>query len=154
MKQKRREGVLRDSQQGFTLIELLVVMIIIGLLATLVGPKMFKQVGQAKIKTAKGQIAMFETALDAYRLDVGRYPERLQDLVMKPTDVDEGKWFGPYLRKEIPKDPWDNEYHYARQEDDYVLQSYGADGQPGGDGENADIPEGAGMHEGSVVPAG
>jgi len=154
MRKKRGERALRNSQQGFTLIELLVVMIIIGLLATLVGPKMFRQVGQAKIKTARGQIALFGTALDAYRLDVGRYPERLQDLVVKPSDVDEGKWFGPYLRNVVPKDPWDREYQYAKKEDDYVLQSYGADGQPGGEGENADIPGDADTHDGSVIPAG
>jgi len=92
---------------GFTLIELLIVIIIIGLLAALVGPKLFGKVSVAKLKAAKAQIELFGTALDALRLDVGRYPtteEGLKALREKPSDMT--GWKGPYLPKEIPVDPW------------------------------------------------
>ncbi len=134
-KKSRRRG-------GFTLIELLVVMLILGLLAALVGPKLFGKVGKAKIKAAKAQISLIEDALDAFRLDVGRYPtteEGLQALVEQPSGVD--KWDGPYLKKKVPKDPWDHDYVYKCPGDhgDYDLYSLGADGEEGGEGENADI---------------
>ena len=94
----------RNRKAGFTLIELLVVMLILGLLAALVGPKLFGKVGKAKIKAAKAQISLIEDALDAFRLDVGRYPtteEGLQALVEQPSGMD--KWDGPYLKKRYPK---------------------------------------------------
>jgi general secretion pathway protein G len=132
----------RNRKAGFTLIELLVVMLILGLLAALVGPKLFGKVGKAKIKAAKAQISLIEDALDAFRLDVGRYPtteEGLQALVEQPSGMD--KWDGPYLKKKIPKDPWDHEYVYKcpGEHGDYDLYSFGADGEEGGEGENADI---------------
>ena len=143
---------MKTLGRAFTLIELLVVMIIISMLAALVGPKMFKKLGKAKIQAAEGQIHLFEMALDTYRLDTGRYPEKLEDLVNKPGGED--FWDGPYLKKGIPKDPWGNNYHYARSGDDYVLQSYGADGQPGGEGEDADVPPDNEMQTGTVVSPG
>jgi len=130
-------------QRGFTLIELMVVMIILGLLAALVVPKMFGRIGQAKQKAAYAQIELFGTALDSFYLDVGRYPtteEGLQALITPPQGV-EG-WNGPYLKKsEIPLDPWNNPYHYESpgKYGDYDLYSYGADGVEGGEGENQDI---------------
>ncbi len=132
----------RDRKAGFTLIELLVVMLILGLLAALVGPKLFGKVGKAKIKAAKAQISLLEDALDAFRLDVGRYPttdEGLQALVEQPSGVE--KWDGPYLKKKVPKDPWDHDYIYKcpGEHGDYDLYSLGADGEEGGEGENADI---------------
>ena len=132
----------RNRKAGFTLIELLVVMLILGLLAALVGPKLFGKVGKAKVKATKAQISLIEDALDAYRLDVGKYPtteEGLQALVEQPSGVD--KWDGPYLKKRIPKDPWDHEYVYKcpGEHGDYDLYSLGADGEEGGEGENADI---------------
>jgi general secretion pathway protein G len=130
------------KKQGFTLIELLIVMVIIGLLAALVGPKLFGKVSLAKLKAAKAQIELFGTALDALRLDVGRYPtteEGLKALREKPSDMN--AWKGPYLPKEIPTDPWGKAYVYKSpgEHGDYDLISYGLDGVEGGEGENQDI---------------
>jgi general secretion pathway protein G len=129
-------------EKGFTLIELLVVVIIIGLLASLVAPKFFGKLGASKQKTAKAQIELFGSALDSFRLDVGRYPtteEGLNALREKPSSVE--KWQGPYLPKAIPKDPWGRDYVYKcpGEHGEYDIISYGLDGQPGGEGENADV---------------
>jgi general secretion pathway protein G len=129
-------------EKGFTLIEILVVVIIIGLLAALVGPKLFGKVGIAKQSAAKAQIELFGTALDTFRLDIGRYPtaeEGLKALREKPSGV-EG-WQGPYLPKEIPIDPWGTPYVYKSpgEHGDYDLISYGLDKVEGGEGENQDI---------------
>ncbi|MEW6077241.1 MAG: type II secretion system major pseudopilin GspG [Thermodesulfobacteriota bacterium] len=130
------------NEKGFTLIELLIVMVILGLLAALVGPKMWNKVGSSKLKAAKAQIALFETGLDTYRLDVGRYPTTPQGfgaLRVKPEGVD--GWDGPYLAKEIPLDPWGRSYVYESpgRHGDYDIYSLGADGQPGGEGEDRDV---------------
>ena len=139
---KRLKTKRPNNQKGFTLIELLIVMIILGLLAALVAPRMFGKVGTSKQKAAKAQISLFETALDTYRLDVGEFPtsdQGLQALREKPSDVDD--WDGPYLPKEIPNDPWGNAYEYRHpgEHGDYDIISYGADGQPGGEEEDADV---------------
>ena len=130
--------------RGFTLIELLVVLVILGLLAGLVGPQVLKYLGGANTKAAKLQIEDFSTALDAFRLDMGRYPttnEGLQALVTQPSGVN--RWNGPYLRKNtIPKDPWGNDYQYrapGQHGGAFDLYSLGADNADGGDGENQDV---------------
>lgn len=128
---------------GFTLIELMVVMVILGLLAALVVPKMFGKIGKAKQKTAFVQIELFGTALDSLSLDTGRYPttsEGLQALITQPGEMEE--WDGPYLKKmEIPLDPWGKPYHYEApgSHGDYDLFSFGADNAEGGEGKNQDI---------------
>lgn len=132
----------RRSNRGITLIELLVVMVIIAMFATLVGQRLFKSVERAKQTTAKAQISEFETVLDVFRLDVGRYPgtdEGLQALRVSPGGA--GNWDGPYLRKDVPLDPWGHPYvyRYPGQHGDYDLMSLGGDGQEGGVGDAADV---------------
>lgn len=131
----------RSNQKGFTLIELLIVMIILGLLAALVAPKMFQKVGSSKQKAAKTQIALFGTALDTYRLDLGHYPSSDEGLQALRTNPGDDNWDGPYLPKDIPKDPWGQEYVYQSpgEHGDYDLYSLGADKQEGGEGEDADV---------------
>jgi general secretion pathway protein G len=137
---------LGDRRQGFTLIEILVVIVVIAILATLVAPNIFQHVGAAKSATAKSQIEMLGAALDAYRLDNGAYPtsqQGLEALWTTPTVDPPANWRGPYRRKPVPVDPWGRPYMYAfpgqQNPAAYDLLTYGLDGQPGGDGENADI---------------
>lgn len=127
---------------GFTLIELLVVMVIIGLLATLVAPRFLRQEAKARIKVAGAQIELLGTALDTFRLDVGRYPttqEGLEALGRQPGGL--ARWDGSYLKKEVPLDPWGKPYVYRSpgEHGPYDLISYGADGLPGGEKDNRDI---------------
>ena len=131
---------------GFTLIEILVVIVVIAILATLVAPNIFQHVGAAKDATAKSQIEMLGAALDAYRLDNGRYPSTEQGLAAlweKPTLDPPDNWKAPYLRKPVPLDPWGRPYVYLfpgqANTQGYDLVSYGADGKAGGEGEDADI---------------
>jgi general secretion pathway protein G len=131
-----------STQAGFTLIELLVVMVILGLLAALVVPNFIKQEEKSKLKAARVQIESFGTALDTFRLDVGRYPtsqEGLEALRSRPSGLE--RWDGPYLRKEIPRDPWGNPYVYRSpgEQEPYELLSNGADGVAGGSGDGADL---------------
>ncbi len=128
--------------RGFTLLELLVVVAIIGLLAAYVGPKYFGQLGKSEQALAKAQVESFHRALASYRLDMGSFPtteQGLNALTVNPTSS--SKWLGPYLGKAVPLDPWSRPYVYrlpgARS--DYDLISLGKDGQPGGEGEAADI---------------
>jgi general secretion pathway protein G len=130
------------GSRGFTLLELLVVMVIIGLLAGIVAPQYFAQIGKSNAKVARAQIESFGQALDQYRLDVGQYPTTEQGLLALRTAPQQvARWQGPYLKRDIPDDPWGRAYVYKRpgQHGEYDLVSLGADGQPGGDGEAADV---------------
>ena len=133
----------RHTGKGFTLIELLVVLLILGLLAGLVGPRVLKYLGGAKTDTARLQIEEFGAGLDLYHLEVGRYPtteEGLQALSEKPPGAN--NWNGPYLKKQvIPDDPWGNAYHYRSpgEHGEYDLYSLGRDNADGGEGEDQDV---------------
>ncbi len=142
--QRQGGGLARRMRpsRGFTLLELLVVMVIIGLLAGLVAPRYFEQVGKSNVKIARAQIVSLGQALDQYRLDVGVYPtteEGLDALVNKPQSAP--RWSGPYLQKAVPADPWDRPYQYRSpgEHGDYDLYSLGKDGRGGGTGENVTI---------------
>ncbi len=125
------------KQTGFTLIELLIVMAILGMLAALVGPALFGNLSKGQRSAAQSQISNFESALDSYRLDVGSYPKTLTGLIENDSGRD--SWAGPYLRGQLPQDPWDNDYFYQPQERDFLLLSYGKDGVAGGQDDDADI---------------
>jgi len=131
---------IRRRPRGFTLIELLVVLAILTLLAGIVGPRVLGQLGGAKSKTAAVQIADLDKSLELFKLDVGRYPtseEGLEALVKRPGSLN--GWNGPYLKGGVPSDPWNHSYRYTNSGAAIEILSLGADGAPGGDGENADI---------------
>jgi len=143
-----REATLRAltasrASAGFTLLEMLVVLVIIGLLAGLVGPQLMGRVDTSKVTAADTQVRMLKSALDTMRLDIGRYPTKDEGLAMlmeQPKDERAArKWQGPYLSEALPNDPWGNPYQYMPAGNTVYLYSYGADGQPGGEGINADI---------------
>ena len=130
----------RTAARGFTLIEMLVVIAILAMLAGLVGPAVMDKLGGAKTKTAKVQACEIEKTLDIFKLDVGRYPnnnEGLRALTANPGSL--AGWNGPYLKGELPADPWGNAYHYSSAGGKMEVVSLGADNAPGGDGENADV---------------
>jgi general secretion pathway protein G len=136
----------RTRSTGFTLLEMLVVLVIIGLLAGLVGPRLFGKVDASKAKTAKTQIKMLRGSLETLRLDVGRFPTAAEGLSMLyyPPQGEKLRtlWQGPYLDEPVPPDPWGNPYRYSlpgTEGQPFALYSLGADGQPGGDGYAADI---------------
>jgi general secretion pathway protein G len=130
------------ARAGFTLVELLVVMVILGLLVALVAPNYIGRVDTAKRDATRVQIENLGAALDMFRLDVGRYPnsqEGLDALRQRPSGLD--RWDGPYLKKNVPKDPWGNQYVYQSpgEREAYDLLSYGADGAAGGNEDGGDI---------------
>ena len=142
MKNSTNRAIQRSPSAGFTLLELLVVMVIIGLLAGYVGPRYFAQVGKSEVKVARAQIDALEKALDQFRLDTDHYPRIEQGLaVLNTRPANEPKWDGPYLKKNVPLDPWGNAYVYRipGEHGEYDLLSLGKDGQPGGTGDAADI---------------
>lgn len=127
----------KSEESGFTLIEILVVMAIISMLAIMVAPNLFRQQAGAMRDVARTEISTLEAALDIYRLDVGKYPDSLDGLMT--NDSGRASWNGPYLRRSVPLDPWDNDYIYDASGRDFSLISYGADGERGGEDDDADI---------------
>lgn len=132
--------------RGFTLLEMLVVLVIVGLLASLVGPKLFNKVDSSKVQTAQTQAKMLKGALETFRLDVGRYPTAAENLVALSTPPQEERaraaWKGPYLDGEVPLDPWGTPYQYSIPGGNnmpFALYSLGADGKRGGEGIDADV---------------
>ena len=138
--------------RGFTLIEMLVVMVLIGLLAGLVGPKLFGRVDSSKVQTAAAQIKMIKGSIETFRLDVGRAPTQAEGLgVLNLAPSEErakARWRGPYMDQDVPPDPWGNPYIYSlpgANGQPFALYSLGADGKRGGEGVDADI---------GILPAG
>ena len=131
----------QTGQKGFTLVEMLVVMVILALLAALVGPRLFPKLGKGKQSAARAQIELLGQGLDHFRLDVGRLPTTQEGLNVLMVNPGIDKWDGPYLKKELPNDPWGKPYHYQSPgtHGEYDLFSYGRDGTAGGDGEDEDI---------------
>ena len=143
MAQTTKRNRKRSGQAGVTLIEMLVVVTIIGLFVALVGPSLFRRADEAKVTVTRSQIDNFMTALGSYKLDTGTFPtteQGLQALRVRPGD--QNQWAGPYMPQDIPKDPWGHDYVYrypGEHGDEPDVVCLGADGQPGGDGLNADI---------------
>lgn len=141
MKQESR------TRFGFTLLELVVVIIVLGLLAAIVAPQILGRVSDARTTAAQTQVELFGTALDSYRMDNGSYPTTEQGLAAlreRPTRAPlPTNWRGPYLRKDVPLDPWGKPYLYRspgeRNTTGYDLSSLGRDGKVGGEGEDKDV---------------
>lgn len=137
---KRKNSI--QNYKGFSLMELLVVLVIIGLLASLVGPSLYKRVKPAKQSVARAQIENYSKALDQFFIDVGRYPSSSESLaVLRQNSNNIKKWNGPYLKKEIPDDPWGSKYIYRSpgKNGPFDIISHGADAKEGGEDENMDI---------------
>ena len=148
MQRRRTPAIPRAiaRQSGFTLLEMIVVLVIIGLIMGLVGPRLFGQADKAKVQTAETQIKMLRGALQTMRLDISRWPseaEGLSLLTTRPGDAEAARgWAGPYLDEAVPQDPWGQPYQYSPQssgDNPFSLYSLGADGKPGGEGQDADI---------------
>ena len=132
--------------RGFTLLEMLVVLVIIGLIASLVGPRLFSRVDSSKVQVADTQSRLLRGAIETFRLEVGRLPteqEGLSVLYTAPSDERaKARWRGPYLDESVPADPWGNPYQYAipgRDGMPFAIYSFGADGKAGGEGNDADV---------------
>lgn len=146
MKVYVRYPIHRSTSSGFTLLEMLVVLVIIGMLVSLVGPRLFSKVDSAKIQTAATQVKLLRGAVETLRLDINTYPTQEQGLnllITAPSDDKlRSRWHGPYLEDSLPNDPWGHPYNYTVPGPEgrpFAIFSYGADGKPGGEGNDADI---------------
>ncbi len=134
---------MKKQNRAFTLIEMLVVVLILAILAALIVPRVVNRTGDAKRAKALSDVSVLGGMLANYKIDTDQYPtteQGLNSLRVQPSDVN--NWRGPYSQKDIPADPWQNEYVYESpgpNGQDYIIASYGADGAPGGEGDNADI---------------
>lgn len=133
----------KPNEKGFTIVELLVVVLIISLLAVFVAPKFFKGLTKTKRDLAASQMAVIEESISRFLLDCGRLPASLNELLVEPADLEEGKWVEPYIRKRQLMDPWSRPYVYVQpgviHPESYDLICLGADGLEGGEGDNEDI---------------
>jgi len=131
----------KNGHNGFTLVEMLIVMVILALIAALVGPRLFPKLGKGKQSAAKAQIELLGQALDHFRLDTGRYPSQQEGLNALVANPGIDRWDGPYLKKDMPNDPWGKAYRYEfpGKHGEYDLYSYGRDGSAGGEGEDEDV---------------
>lgn len=142
---ERKENPIQrntTSEFGFSLIELIVVVVILGLLAGVVGPRLWDRVAQSRAKVAKIQIEELGNALALFRFDVGRYPTTSEGLRSLIEEQGIQNWSGSYLDKSlVPKDPWGRDYEYRApgQNGDYDMWSWGADGVEGGEDDSAEI---------------
>lgn len=141
---KQNLNTMTQISRGFTLLEMLVVLVIIGLVASLVGPQLLGRVDSSKVTAADAQVRMLKGALETLRLDIGRFPtneEGLSLLNQAPSDERlRRKWQGPYLAEEVPLDPWGFPYQYKpKNSTSITLYSFGADGKAGGEGIDADV---------------
>jgi general secretion pathway protein G len=146
--QMKRERHTR-RRRGFTMVEAIVVIVIIGVIAAMIAPRLIGRIGQSKQAVAKANAEALATAMRSYIYDMGATPESgasLDVLWRRPSSAEEGKWKGPYVDNEDSlKDPWGNLYVLVipgQFNADFDIVSYGADGQPGGEGDNADIVSG------------
>lgn len=137
MRKFEKQQSSRLSSRGFTIIELLIVMAILGMLAVMVAPNLFKKAEGARRDATLSQMSALDSALSTHRLDVGQYPDELEGLMENSTG--RSSWDGPYLNNALPKDPWGNDYQYKSEGSSYTLLSFGADGRAGGEGNDADI---------------
>lgn len=141
----RYQGSVRRARRGFTLVEAIVVIVILGILATVIAPRLIGRVGQAKHSTAAANAGNIATAVKTFMIDTGKKPDgsSLDFLLRRPGDVDEASWRGPYLENaDALKDPWGRQFVIlvpGERNADFDIVSYGADGKPGGEGEDADI---------------
>ena len=138
----------RRRERGYSLLEVLIVLTIIALIAALVGPRLMAQLDRSKVTAARVQVRAIASAIETMRLDLGRYPSHAEGLALlsaPPTENEAGLWRGPYLDAEMPVDPWGAAYVYEAPQADFQrprVVSFGADGQPGGEGLAADISYG------------
>lgn len=139
MKLNEHYKARRNGQQGFTLVELLLVLVILALIAGLVLPGIIGKAESAKAKAASSQISRISMSVESFYLDTGSTPDSLEELVNEPSGV--AGWNGPYIKNSLLKDPWGKAYQYRAPGDhgDFDIWSFGADGQQGGEKNNADI---------------